>query len=768
MARPSDHDGEHPPQAWRSLRFLAALAVTAVAMLFVGARYGDRIGAFFGELWRDATGAEATASSPRDAGYFTCGMHPWVILPAPGLCPICHMDLTPLDPSKFTGEVAIDPVVAQNIGVRTALVTTGPLAATVRTVGKVDYDETSLHDVDLRVAGWIEQLHVDFLGARVERGQPLFELYSPELFQAQQDYLLALRQKELPKVAFVPRVGEDAMSTLESARTRLSYYGIGEAQIAALERRGVADRTMTITSPAAGTIVDKRAVAGMRVDPGMRTYRIADLSTVWVTATAYEYQLPFLELGQQATMTLTYVPGQKFAGRVTYVYPWTDEKTREVNVRLEFDNPQGLLKPGMFVNIELHRTLAQERTLVDRAAVIDTGERRVAIVSLGNGRFEPRTLRTGIETDGGKVEVLDGLVPGERVVTSAQFLLDSEARIREGLGRMLRGDLVGVQENTVPGPELTSLPPDLAAAAQRALAAYLRIGDELASDSAAKLAEPARELAAGIDAMVAIEPPGQEHFWHDHDEAATVRGKALELAAATDLTAARLLFADTSIAFGKLLRATGVPSSTEQEIEELHCPMFLENQGGSSWLQRAGDVRNPYFGSRMLECFDERRALPVAGTGAGDATATLGAADTAAVDAIVTAYLQAAAELAGDRSDDLGAIYARLRAAADSLGSGRAPAPVANAARAVADAVPTAMTDIEAARATFGPLSAAMLGLLRLTPANRPLVRAYCPMVEASWLQPGDEVENPYMGSRMLRCGSIEERLPAREGATGR
>ncbi|MCB9917382.1 MAG: efflux RND transporter periplasmic adaptor subunit [Planctomycetes bacterium] len=736
------------------MSIVLVLCVAGAALLFVGDRYGARIGSFVQELWTDIFGGKSETTKAREgSALYTCGMHPWVILPQPGLCPICHMDLTPLDPSKFSGEISIDPVIAQNIGVRTRLVERGPLISTVRTVGKVDYDETSLHDVNLRVSGWIESLHVDFLGARVEAGQPLFELDSPELYQAQRDYLLALDQEKQPAVPFVPRIQSDAVSTADAVRARLVYFGIDDPQIDKLERERKASKTMTIKSPAPGTVVEKMAVDGMRVDPGMRMYRIANLAKVWVTATVYEYQLPFVELGQEATVRLSYVPGEDFQGRVAYVYPWTDEKTREVRVRLEFDNDKGLLKPGMFVNVELRRTLAAERTLVDRSAVIDTGERQVAIVSLGNGRFEPRDVRVGIETDAGKVEVLDGLVPGERVVTSAQFLLDSEAKIREGLARMVRGDVVG-QEAATPttGPELDSLPPPLVAAVEQIVAAYVRIGDVLASDRTTGLDEQGLEIATAVDAMIAVEIPGHELFWNEHDEVATVRGKAFAMAGSPELAEARLLFSDLSIALSKLLRATGVPSSPAGRLEELHCPMFLENQGGATWLQRSGDVKNPYFGAKMLSCFDERRALPPAGTEA-ELEKTSSTEEAALVDRLVTSYLKASAALAADSTEGLDASWAELRDAARKLGE---------SGRAVADAVPDDGLSLDAVRKAFIDLSESMIALVRRSPAAQSLSRAYCPMVKAAWLQEGNLIRNPYEGSAMLECGRVEETLPGR------
>ncbi len=362
--------------------------------------------------------------------YYTCGMHPWVILPKPGDCPICHMKLIPLDPAKFSGEIAIDPVVVRNMGVRVAEVVTGPLRKTIRTVGSVDYDEQSVRDVNIKTAGWIEKLHVDYVGAKVQAGDPLLELYSPQLFAAQEEYLLALKNQNTP----------GSKSLLDAARTRLSYFDVTKEQIEQLEKRGQPEKTMTIRSPYAGVVIAKHANEGMKVDPGMQVYRLADLSKVWVQVTLYEYQLPYLEVGMKASMTLAYIPGQTIQGKVIYIYPYLDKKTREVQVRLEFDNTDGQLKPGMFANVELSNTLAQEATLAPRTAIIDTGQRQVAFVSLGEGKFEPREVRLGIETGDGMVQVLSGLMPGEKVVTSGQFLLDSEANIRSALAKMIRGD----------------------------------------------------------------------------------------------------------------------------------------------------------------------------------------------------------------------------------------------------------------------------------------------------------------------------------------
>ncbi len=325
-------------------------------------------------------------------------------------------------------------------------------------------------------------------------------------------------------------------------------------------------------------------------------------------------------------MTLPYVPGATFEGKVIYVYPYLDRKTREVKVRLEFENPKGLLKPGMFANVDLRSTLARDRTLAPREAIIDTGERKVAFVSLGAGRFEPRRVRVGAETSGGMVEILDGLKPGEMVVTSGQFLIDSEAKIREALAKMIGGASAADQQAVaavVGVSELRSLPAAIADGIGTMLEAYFEIGDRLAADSIDGVEAAGHSVADSMTAVMAVAIPDDPHFWPRHEEGATVRGRALEIAATVDLEAARVRYGELSVALDKLIRATGVPRSFDRPVQQLRCPMYRTGQGGTIWLQPDEDVRNPYYGSAMLGCFDERVTLPVTGP-AGDATGTPG------------------------------------------------------------------------------------------------------------------------------------------------
>ena len=585
-----------PPKRTVGWPVLAAVSAAFVVALVLGVALAGRLKTAYhaAGLGKHELVEKTAADGTR---YWTCGMHPWIVLPEPGLCPICQMDLVPLDPAKFTGELTIDPVVVQNIGVRTQPVTSGPLVRTVRTVGNVTYDETRVTDVNTKFGGWIEGLKVDSAGAPVKAGETLFNVYSPALYAAQQEYQLALRNDANANGA----VAETNKQLLESARTRLELFDLGDNQIDALGKLDEPQRTVAVRSPAKGVVIDKMATEGMQITPGMRVYRIADLSKVWVQATVYESQLPFVKEGQAATMTLPYLPGESFEGKVAYVYPYLNDKTRATTVRLEFDNAAGTLKPGMFAEVMLRNTMQESATLVPQSAVVETGTRRVAFVSLGDGKFEPRDVTTGTQTADGMVQVLSGLSPGERVVTSGQFLIDSEARTREALAKMIKGDPAAEQEAVVTAatPSVAPLPSTATAPLNDALAAYLKIGDALAGDSTAGVAEQAAALA---DAARRLAPEARSL-----DADALAKSADALTSAGGDLKAARDAFAKVSDAMVPLARTTGVPSTFDGgPVQAMHCPMYA---GGTRWLQAAGDVRNPYMGSKMIGCFDERDAV---------------------------------------------------------------------------------------------------------------------------------------------------------------
>lgn len=413
---------------------------------------------------------------------YTCAMHPFIVTDQPGACPICGMALTPvksasaagggpdgekkerkikywvapMDPGYRSdkpgkspmgmdlvpvyedeggeeGTIRVDPNTIQSIGVRVAPVTVGELSKTIRAVGRVAYDERRIATVNSKVSGWIERLYVDTTGEEVNRGAPLIDIYSPELVSAQQEYLIAHRHFKQVKSSPFPEVVRSAAEMLDSAKKRLAYWDITEAQILEVERTGDVRKTLTLYSPFRGVVVSKAAFDGTKVMAGMELFRIADLSRVWVQGDVYEYELPWVKVGVPATVTLDYLPGKTYRGKISYVYPYLEGKTRTATLRVELDNPGGVLKPDMYAHIELQPRVGERTVLVPSEAVIRTGIRNVVFVAKGEGRFEPREVKLGMEGEEGIVQVLSGLREKENVVVSSQFLLDSESSLKEAL-----------------------------------------------------------------------------------------------------------------------------------------------------------------------------------------------------------------------------------------------------------------------------------------------------------------------------------------------
>jgi len=387
---------------------------------------------------------------------YTCGMHPQIIQDHPGTCPICSMKLTPVRKQPVESStvapasdaIAVDSVTIQNMGIRTEPVTTGPVRRAIRTVGMIDYNETALAEVTTKFRGWIEKLDVDSTGQQVRKGDPLFEIYSPDLWSAQNEYLLALKQQ-----------GNAALKS--SALTKLKYYDISDAQIAAIEKSGQPAKTLTVYAPIDGIVVEKPVVTGQMVDAGMKLYRLADLSLVWMQAQIYEQDLPFIRLGQEAVVSLSYMADSKFRGRVTYVYPTVDDKTRTAKVRMEFHNPGLLLKPGMFATVDLSAELVSSALLVPDAAVLRSGEMNTVFVALDGGKFEPRKVVLGSRSENDLYQVLSGLKEGEKVATSGQFMLDSESQLREAIKKMQHPESAARMEEAPavkPAAPLSTLP----------------------------------------------------------------------------------------------------------------------------------------------------------------------------------------------------------------------------------------------------------------------------------------------------------------------
>jgi len=331
------------------------------------------------------------------------------------------------------GTVQISPQRQQLIGVKIGRVEMKSLERVIRTVGRVDYDEKRIVTVSPKIGGWIEDLYVDFTGRFVRQGEPLLTIYSPELVATQEEYLIALKaKKELKKSSF-PEVAGSGDSLAESAKRRLKLWDITDEQIKALEETGQSKKTLTLYSPFSGFVLEKNAYRGMNMMPGTALYKLADLSVVWLYADIYEYELPFIRVGQQASIQITSLPGEVLTGKAIYIYPSLNPETRTAKVRFELGNSHGKLKPEMFANVEIKVRLGQKLT-VPLGAIIDTGVRQLAIVAKGSGYFEPREVKATRGDD--YYEVIKGLKAGEQVVTSANFLVDSESNLKEAVSGM--------------------------------------------------------------------------------------------------------------------------------------------------------------------------------------------------------------------------------------------------------------------------------------------------------------------------------------------
>lgn len=312
------------------------------------------------------------------------------------------------------------------MGVKTVEAKPDHLSRVIRTVGRVGYDETKLTTINIKFEGWIEKLYIDYTGKLVKKGDPIAEIYSPELVATQQEFINI--SKWAKESVTSDMVKSDADNLLEGAKRRLGLWDINESQIASIERTGKPIRTLTIYSPVGGYVVAKNAIQGMRAMAGEKLFDIADLSTVWLMADIYEFELPMVHLGETADITMISLPGEKFRAKIDYIYPTLSEATRTVKVRLSIPNPGYKLKPEMYSNVEINISHGR-RLSIPAEAVIDTGKRHVVYVDKGDGYFEPREVQLGLKGDT-LVEVTKGLKPGDRVASSANFLIDSEARLR--------------------------------------------------------------------------------------------------------------------------------------------------------------------------------------------------------------------------------------------------------------------------------------------------------------------------------------------------
>jgi len=386
---------------------------------------------------RDAQGPAAPAPKKQ---MFQCPMHPQIIVDHQTPCPICGMDLVPMEGEGASGAstdthaaITIDPGRQQLIGLRTEKVVEGRVSGELRATGRVAVDETRVRKVNVKVEGFVERLFVDFVGKPVAKGAPLFSLYSPEFVSAQRELLLALRTQQALAGGTLQGSGADL---LEAARRRLALWDVPPEAVAQLEKTGEVQRALTLRSPLSGVVTSKNVVEGARLTPADIPFEITDLGHVWVLVDVYETELERAKVGMAAELTLPSAPGKTFKGRVAFLDPVLDPKTRTAKARLEFPNPKGELKPEMFGEVLLQGP-GHKGILIPLDAVLDAGASKVTFVSLGNGKFEPREVTVGA-TVGERIEIRSGLEPGEEVVVRANFLVDSESRLKAALAHMSR------------------------------------------------------------------------------------------------------------------------------------------------------------------------------------------------------------------------------------------------------------------------------------------------------------------------------------------
>jgi len=421
---------------------LAALVVGAVAL---GAAYRENLAGWLG--WEAAeaqtdehAGHQAKPPAERKILYWYDPMHPQYKSDKPGIAPDCGMKLVPkyADEAEPMGEmpagtVQISPAKQQLIGVRTAAVAAEDLSQTIRAVGLVETDETLVARVHTKVSGWVRKVFVDYTWQH-EKGAPLFTLYSPELVSAQQEYLIARRAQSYLGASPYAEAAQGSEALLRAARQRLKLWDVTDEQIAELEQRGAAQEELTFYSPASGHVVERKVFPNQYITPDSELYTITDHSRVWVQVQLYEYESAGVRVDMPVAMTVEAYPGRIFHGRVAFVQPHMETETRTLPVRLEFENPELALKPGMFATVEIRVALGRQ-IVVPRDAVLDTGIRQIVFLAREGGYFEPREVVIGARL-GDRVVVLKGLAPGDTIATSAVFLLDSESRLKSAMEGM--------------------------------------------------------------------------------------------------------------------------------------------------------------------------------------------------------------------------------------------------------------------------------------------------------------------------------------------
>ena len=553
---------------------------------------------------------------------WTCSMHPQIRQPDPGKCPICAMDLIPIVEDEGAADLGerqlkLSPAAMKLADVQTSPVERKNVAKNIALYGKIAVDETRTKSITAWAPGRIEKLHVDYTGATVRANEPLVDIYSPELFVAQQEYLNALSNSG------------SALLNIEDVRQKFKLWGITEAQLEQIEQRGHAVENMTIYAPISGIVLNKAINQGKYVQTGTLLYDIADFSSVWIYLNAYEKDLPWLREGQRFSFTAEALPGQSFNGQIDFIDPVLDRQSRTVKVRAVAANPGNKLKPGLLVTADIKAGTAEAASLaIPASAPLITGERAVVYVSVpgGEGVFEGREILLGERADDYFI-VKEGLRSGEMVVTNGAFKIDSEMQIRakqsmmspEGKSMPMghqhgeemdmqatsaqKQDMTGQPANDAEERMRSEMPQDMEFSAEFVASLdpvylnYFEIQDDLAHDKADNLEKTAQALLNGLENVQAGELGAHAEHWSRLSS--RIESATRNIAASDNIGIIRSEFKKLSDALIETASMFGI--SDNIEVKQYHCPMAF-NDAGADWLSPKDEVENPYFGAEMFNC----------------------------------------------------------------------------------------------------------------------------------------------------------------------
>ncbi len=568
---------------------------------------------------------------------WTCSMHPQIQMPEAGQCPICGMDLIPLksssDGNESPGALTLSASAQKIAEIQTTTVVRQSVEITLRMVGKLEVDETRVREIAARVPGRIDRLYVDYTGVPVRNGEKLFDLYSPELYSAQEELIQAIRASHQLSQSTMESTRISATRTIEAVKERLRLWGLTDAQIEEIEKRGTPSDHVTIVAPMSGIVLHKSAVEGAYVKIGTRVYEIADLSVLWLKLDVYESDLSWMELGLSVDFETDTYPGEKFHGVVAFIDPMLNEKSRSIKVRVNVENPNGRLKPGMFARAVVRAAVGGNDQglplIIPASAPLVTGTRAVVYVEDADqpGQYHGREVALGPKA-GDFYVIKEGLEEGERVVSNGSFKIDSALQIQAKKSMMnpQGGGPAPVHQHgstspapvAVDSPEIQAVegvPEEFRLQMDGILAAYFEISAALSHDQFDKAVGSSSKLPAALTAVdESLLPHAGHSKWAEAKSGLTDASNGI--AKADDINMARHEFYKLSVRMIQTVRSFG--ASGQMPVLVFNCPMAMDGDG-ADWLQATAGTENPYYGSQMFKCGSQTETL--AGSPIGDANA---------------------------------------------------------------------------------------------------------------------------------------------------